>query len=63
MFLGEAKKLCPNVIVLPYDFDGYEEVSSKASDIVHSYADRYNGRVEQVSCDEFYAEMMFPECG
>lgn len=63
MFLGDAKKLCPNVIVLPYDFDGYEEVSSKAGDIVHSYADRYSGRVEQVSCDEFYAEMFFPESG
>lgn len=60
MFLGEAKKLCPDVIVLPYDFDGYEEVSTRASEIVHTYAESYNGAVEQVSCDEFYAEMHFP---
>lgn len=60
MFLGEAKKLCPDVIVLPYDFDGYEEVSTRASEIVHTYAEGYNGTVEQVSCDEFYAEMYFP---
>jgi DNA repair protein REV1 len=59
MFLGEAKRLCPDIIILPYDFDGYEDVSSSASDIVHSHAERHHGAVEQVSCDEFYCELFF----
>lgn len=27
MFLGQAVKLCPNLRTIPYDFDGYKEVS------------------------------------
>ena len=27
MFLGQAIKLCPNLKTIPYDFDGYKEVS------------------------------------
>lgn len=54
---GDAIQLCPDLIVLPYDFDGYEEVSGAVADLLHNYAEQYNGCVEQVSCDESYVEI------
>ncbi|KAL3816204.1 hypothetical protein ACHAXA_007322 [Cyclostephanos tholiformis] len=57
MFLGDAIKLCPELVVLPYDFDGFEDVSGVVVDLLHGYADQYNGYVEQVSCDECYLEI------
>mmetsp|Transcript_6935 Transcript_6935/g.14475 ORF Transcript_6935/g.14475 Transcript_6935/m.14475 type:complete len:437 (-) Transcript_6935:3-1313(-) len=57
MFLGRAKELCPDLVVLKYDFDGYKEVSSTVSDILHAVATKYNGVVEEVSCDESYMEL------
>ena len=29
MFIAEAKKRCPHLIVMPYQFDKYEEVSEQ----------------------------------
>ena len=60
MFLGQAKALCPDLIVLQYDFDGYEEVSETVSDILHRYVFEHSGHLEQVSCDEAYLEFHFP---
>ena len=57
MFLGRASELCPNLVVLPYDFAGYEQVSEQVTDILHRVADAHNGTVEQVSCDESYLEL------
>ncbi|KAL3768046.1 hypothetical protein ACHAW5_001433 [Stephanodiscus triporus] len=57
MFLGDAIEICPDLVVLPYDFDGYEEVSGVVADLLHGYAEHYNGYVEQVSCDESYVEI------
>lgn len=57
MFLGDAIALCPDLVVLPYDFVGFEEVSGVVGDILHVYAEQYNGCVEQVSCDESYVEI------
>lgn len=34
MFMGPAKKLCPNLQTIPYDFDGYQEVSQILYDTV-----------------------------
>lgn len=34
MFLGPALKLCPELQTIPYDFEGYKEVSYKLYDIV-----------------------------
>jgi DNA repair protein REV1 len=31
MYLGSAKQLCPDLVVLPYDFEGYEEVSEQVA--------------------------------
>ena len=57
MFLGDAIVQCPNLVVLPYDFEGYEEVSSIVVDHLQSIAEQYNGCVEVVSCDESYVEI------
>lgn len=56
MYLGRAKALCPDLIVLPYDFEGYEEVSEAVSDILDRHASENAGYVEHVSCDEAYVE-------
>ena len=63
MFLGRARELCPSLIVLPYDFEGYEEVSEQVTDILHLYANFYHGIVEQVSCDERYDRNYEEDCG
>jgi DNA repair protein REV1 len=58
MFLGRAKELCPDLIILNYDFDGYQEVSEQVSEIINRIAGEYFGSVENVSCDESYVELM-----
>lgn len=57
MFLGDAIVQCPDLVVLPYNFEGYEEVSSIVVDHLQSIAEQYNGCVEVVSCDESYVEI------
>ncbi|KAK8742032.1 hypothetical protein OTU49_002068 [Cherax quadricarinatus] len=53
MFLGPALKLCPNLQTIPYDFDGYKEVSYKLYDIVASFTHD----IEAVSCDEMFVDL------
>ncbi len=60
MFLGRARQLCPDLIVLQYDFAGYEEVSEQVLSILHRVAGEYDGCVEAVSCDEAYMELFVP---
>lgn len=52
MFIGDALKLCPNLITLPYEFDKYQEVSKILYDTVTSYTHD----VEAVSCDEMLVD-------
>ncbi|XP_076240106.1 rev1 DNA directed polymerase [Calliopsis andreniformis] len=52
MFLGEALKICPNLKTIPYDFEGYQEVSYTLYDTVALYT----LDIEAVSCDEMYAD-------
>ena len=63
MFLGRARELCPDLIVLPYDFEGYEEVSEQVADILYQQAQPFFGTVEQVSCDESYMELHVSKYG
>ena len=56
MFLHRARQLCPDLVVLPYYYEDYEDASSKVGDVLHSYIDEYQGAIEQVSCDESYLE-------
>jgi len=34
MFMGKALKLCPGLVTIPYDFDGYNTVSKILYDTV-----------------------------
>ncbi|CAL1262658.1 unnamed protein product [Larinioides sclopetarius] len=52
LFLGEALRRCPNLQTIPYDFEGYSEVSKQLYDIVASYT----LDIEAVSCDELYID-------
>ncbi|MPC44371.1 DNA repair protein REV1 [Portunus trituberculatus] len=53
MFLGPALKLCPHLKTIPYDFEGYKEVSYKLYDIVGSFTHD----IEAVSCDEMFVDL------
>ena len=52
MSVGAAMKLCPHLILLPYDFNGYRKVSQ----IFYETLLLYSSVVEAVSCDEAYVE-------
>lgn len=42
MCIGEAKRLCPELIVMPYQYDKYQAASEQASLIaLPSFADRH----------------------
>lgn len=34
MLMGSAKKLCPDLVAIPYDFEGYRQVSQQLYDSV-----------------------------
>ena len=34
MFMGKAKQMCPNLVTIPYDFEGYNAVSRQLYDTV-----------------------------
>ncbi|XP_050292922.1 DNA repair protein REV1 isoform X2 [Anthonomus grandis grandis] len=53
MFLGQAVKLCPELKTLPYDFEGYKEVSN----ILYNTVASYTLDIEAVSCDEMYVDV------
>ncbi|RZC35538.1 DNA repair protein REV1 [Asbolus verrucosus] len=53
MFLGAAAKLCPDIKTIPYDFEGYKEVSMTLYKTIASYT----LDIEAVSCDEMYVDI------
>ncbi|CAF1231440.1 unnamed protein product [Adineta ricciae] len=57
MYLGRAQELCRNhqakLLCLPYDYEGFHEVSDRFYDTVLSYT----LEVEAVSCDELYVDL------
>eukprot|EP00736_Rhodelphis_marinus_P000514 Rmarinus@m.13459 len=50
---AKARAQCPQLVVLPYDFPAYEEVSSKIYEIFYEFTDV----VESMSIDEAYLEI------
>ena len=52
-FLGAARKVCPDLIVLPYSFDEIDACSKQLYNAILSFADY----VEAVSCDEAYVDV------
>jgi hypothetical protein len=49
MTIGEARRLCPNLIVMPYEFDKYEDISDK----VGSCEPQIYGKHQQASHSPF----------
>lgn len=53
MFLGSARKLCPDIHCVPYQFEEYRKVSQRLYDILMAYSHE----IEAVSCDEAYIDV------
>ena len=53
MCVGEALQLCPELQLVPYEFDKYHEVSKALYTLLMSYS----AVIEPVSCDEAYIEL------
>ncbi|XP_027106030.1 DNA repair protein REV1 isoform X2 [Coffea arabica] len=53
MFIRDAKALCPQLVILPYNFDAYEEVADQFYDILHKHCNK----VQAVSCDEAFIDV------
>ena len=39
MFIGDAHRRCPNLIVMPYDFEKYEDISDKVGQFLDETLD------------------------
>ncbi|XP_062003724.1 DNA repair protein REV1-like isoform X3 [Rosa rugosa] len=57
MFVRDAKALCPHLVILPYDFEAYEEVANQFYDILHKHC----RKVQAVSCDEAFLDVTYLE--
>ncbi|BFG41961.1 hypothetical protein CerSpe_282340 [Prunus speciosa] len=53
MFVRNAKALCPHLVIIPYDFEAYEEVADQFYDILHKHCNK----VQAVSCDEAFLDV------
>ncbi len=53
MFMARAKELCPELIVVPYEFEKYEVVSETVFRIFL----RYTSAVQAISCDEAFLDV------
>lgn len=53
MFIAKAKELCPDLIVVPYEFEKYEMVSEQ----VYRILLRYTSCVQPISCDEAFLDV------
>ncbi|KXH87514.1 DNA polymerase IV [Sporosarcina sp. HYO08] len=53
MTVGEAKRLCPDLVIVPPDFDKYRTASAAVFTLLRSYTDL----VEPVSIDEAYIDI------
>lgn len=53
MTVGEARRLCPDLVIVPPDFEKYRAASTAVFDILRSYTEL----VEPVSIDEAYIDI------
>src|ERR1041384_4920948 len=53
MILSDARKLCPDAIILPSDYETYSIFSERMYEIVR----RYTPTVEEYSIDECFADL------
>lgn len=54
-----AKRLCPNLIIVPSHFDKYKEVSHQIRDIMHDHTDL----IEPLSLDEAFLDVTHNKAG
>ncbi|KAL9267511.1 DNA repair protein REV1-like protein, partial [Drosera capensis] len=57
MFMRNAKALCPHLVIVPYDFEAYEEVADQFYNILH----KHSKKVQAVSCDEAFLDVTASE--
>ncbi|XP_076935359.1 DNA repair protein REV1-like [Bidens hawaiensis] len=48
IFVRDAKACCPHLVIVPYDFEAYEEVADQFYSILHKHCNK----VQAMSCDE-----------
>ncbi|XVE49265.1 hypothetical protein DITRI_Ditri01bG0069000 [Diplodiscus trichospermus] len=53
MFVRDAKSLCPQLIIFPYNFQAYEEVADQFYNILHKHCNQ----VQAISCDEAFLDV------
>ncbi|XP_014520837.1 DNA repair protein REV1 isoform X1 [Vigna radiata var. radiata] len=53
MFVRDAKALCPQLVIFPYNFEAYEEVADQFYSILHQHCNK----VQAVSCDEAFLDV------
>ncbi|KAK6946041.1 UmuC domain [Dillenia turbinata] len=53
IFVRDAKALCPHLVIVPYNFEAYEEVADQFYNILHKHCDK----VQAVSCDEAFLDV------
>ncbi|XP_019055686.1 PREDICTED: DNA repair protein REV1 isoform X3 [Nelumbo nucifera] len=53
IFVRDAKALCPHLVIVPYDFEAYEEVADQFYSILHKHCNK----VQAVSCDEAFLDV------
>nr|XP_029122970.1 DNA repair protein REV1 [Elaeis guineensis] len=53
MFVRDAKARCPHLVIVPYDFEAYEEVADQFYTILHNHCNK----VQALSCDEAFLDV------
>ncbi|KAJ1260544.1 hypothetical protein BS78_10G240600 [Paspalum vaginatum] len=53
MFVRDAKARCPHLMIVPYNFDAYEQVADQFYGTLHKYC----SKVQALSCDEVFLDM------
>ncbi|KAJ3374792.1 deoxycytidyl transferase [Allomyces arbusculus] len=53
MFTGQARKLCPQLVLLPYDFAAYRATTAQLYNVLRDFATGLHA----VSCDEAYIDV------
>ncbi|MBO1915035.1 hypothetical protein J4G37_60690, partial [Microvirga sp. 3-52] len=53
MTVGEARRICPDLVIVPPDFEKYRIASKAVFDLLRTYTDL----VEPVSIDEAYIDI------
>ncbi|KAL9642009.1 hypothetical protein ABK040_004063 [Willaertia magna] len=53
MWMKQARELCPDLVVMPYEFEKYEQTANQVNEILQKYCER----VKVMSIDESYIEI------